>query len=140
MDDSSGCNIQHFSNNQGMGWYMVKSGLVETPTVSHFRLAAHLTLALTLLQCVLWTLMDVYQHTKITVSKRIKTLVLFFTGGIIIQIVYGAFTAGLKAGWAFNTYPKMAGVWLPQGAWQYASVIENALKKILFLFNLFIVI
>lgn len=108
-----------------MGWYMVKSGLVAEPSVSHFRLAAHLLLAIILLQCVLCTVADLY-------ASAVKKVRLFpWCIGILvavgIQVIYGAFTAGLKAGYLFATYPKMAGVWLPQAALNQGGIVTNVL-------------
>ena len=102
---------------QGLvGWYMVKSGLVNNPNVSHYRLATHLILALILFSYIYWIALQLLfpgknNHTKQTqnISKLSKWL-LFFTG---LQIIYGAFIAGLKAGKFYPTYPKMGSSWMP---------------------------
>jgi cytochrome c oxidase assembly protein subunit 15 len=97
-----------------IGWLMVKSGLVKNPHVSHYRLALHLATALALIVYIYWTAMYV-KHG----NSRLKT-VLFpvkYINGIAIlislQIVYGAFVAGLKAGKMYTTFPKMGDVWFP---------------------------
>ncbi|WP_266205256.1 COX15/CtaA family protein [Pontibacter kalidii] len=99
-----------------MGWLMVKSGLVDNPHVSHFRLAAHLSLALALIGAILWTVAD------LTAGKRLhrqhpsagyKRLSLLVLAVILVQIILGAFVAGLKAGFSYNTYPLMEGKFLP---------------------------
>ena len=103
---------------QGLaGWYMVKSGLSDIPEVSHFRLALHLGLALLILGYIFWTLLDLNSEKSVH-SNRIKGSSLYYKvhllfGLLIIQILYGAFTAGLKAGFMMNTFPKMGDSWLP---------------------------
>lgn len=80
-----------------LGWYMVKSGLVDKPYVSHFRLAAHFTTALTAMLYIFWVAISILHPQKtpaIALNKKVKGLSLL----VIIQIIYGAFTAGLKAG------------------------------------------
>ncbi|PTX14938.1 cytochrome c oxidase assembly protein subunit 15 [Pontibacter mucosus] len=97
-----------------MGWLMVKSGLVDNPHVSHFRLAAHLALALALIGLILWTVADLVtirrQGTRRSSLYRPALLVL---GLILVQIILGAFVAGLKAGFSYNTYPLMEGEFFP---------------------------
>ncbi len=102
-----------------MGWYMVMSGLVDMPRVSHYRLAAHLSLALFLLAYLFWIAVDLMNdNNNIQVNSdndsSIRSLGLITTGLLSIQIVYGAFTAGLRAGWGYNTFPTMNGEWFPE--------------------------
>jgi len=90
-----------------LGWFMVKSGLVDRPSVSHFRLAAHLSLALTIYSALLWMGLRNLQLQKISVPASLK-----FHGGmalalVAITIVWGAFVAGLDAGMIYNTFPLM---------------------------------
>ena len=103
---------------QGLyGWYMVKSGLVDNPHVSHYRLAGHLVLAFGLMAYILWTALDINQErfTKGTSynKKHLRPVLHWIIVLIMLQIIYGAFTAGLKAGYGWNTFPKMAGQWIP---------------------------
>ena len=97
---------------------MVQSGLVDTPHVDHIRLAFHLSLALLLLQYTIWNFLSLNlklqakQKQRSNISYRNVTIIL------VIQIIYGAFTAGLKAGYGYNTYPTMSGEWLPIAALQ----------------------
>jgi cytochrome c oxidase assembly protein subunit 15 len=97
-----------------MGWYMVKSGLVDEPLVSHFRLAAHLCLALVIFAYLIWLVMDQTNLARLQVSTLYRRTALLFAGLLTIQIVYGAFVAGNRAGYGFNTYPLMNGEWLPE--------------------------
>lgn len=107
-----------------LGWFMVKSGLVDNPSVSHFRLAAHLMMALFILAYFFWLALD---HLGESPSFKIENpnestlgirkLFLSATFPLLItQIIYGAFVAGLKAGFFYNTFPKMNGEWLPRNA------------------------
>ena len=103
-----------------LGWFMVKSGLVNKPEVSHFRLAAHLVTALLLLQYIIWTLLDLTKE-KVHQAHQLAIPTALWSIGILLQIIYGAFTAGKKAGWGYNTYPKMGESWLPESAFMYPA-------------------
>jgi cytochrome c oxidase assembly protein subunit 15 len=99
------------------GWVMVASGLVDRPSVSHFNLTIHLLLALSLLGLALWTALG-YQYGFPNKNKNAKwslpsklALVSFIL--LIIQISYGAMTAGLKAGHVSDTWPLMFGKLIP---------------------------
>ncbi len=81
-----------------LGWFMVKSGLVDVPAVSHYRLAIHLLTAFGLMCYIYWLLLsfnDVKKKTNIGINKLSKWLIVT----LVIQIIYGAFVAGLKAGY-----------------------------------------
>ncbi|XMO86970.1 COX15/CtaA family protein [Algibacter sp. AS12] len=90
-----------------LGWYMVKSGLVDMPDVSHFRLAAHLTTAFLTFAATLWVALDLYFPNRKTINKSFKKLIIVSYIILIIQIIYGAFVAGLKAGLLHNHWPLM---------------------------------
>ncbi len=100
-----------------MGWLMVMSGLVDIPRVSHFRLAAHFMLAIAILGYLTWIILDHTrpQRTLAPVrSNRFNAIAVYSVGILtLIQLTWGAFTAGLKAGFGFNTYPLMNGQWVP---------------------------
>tara|TARA_A100001015_G_scaffold301206_1_gene387732 strand:- start:882 stop:1535 length:654 start_codon:yes stop_codon:yes gene_type:complete len=106
-----------------LGWYMVQSGLVDIPRVSHFRLASHLFLALLLLQFIIWTFLSI-DRKKIKFS-RLSFFSIVWTFLLGIQILYGAFMAGLKAGWGYNTYPLMGNKFLPEAAFIFKSFTQN---------------
>ena len=99
-----------------MGWVMVKSGLQDNPHVSHYRLALHLGLALLLIGAILWLILDLKNneriHTSIIKGKNL-TLSMVCLCVIFIQIILGAFVAGLKAGFYYNTFPLMDNSLLP---------------------------
>ncbi len=98
-----------------MGWYMVMSGLVDLPRVSHYRLAAHLSIALLLLGYIFWIVLDLLNDDRSEgrcVAKALKMSSIAVVALISVQIVYGAFTAGLRAGFGYNTFPLMNEKWI----------------------------
>ncbi|WP_425386447.1 COX15/CtaA family protein [Wolbachia endosymbiont (group A) of Barypeithes pellucidus] len=99
------------------GWYMVKSGLVTEPHVSHYRLALHLLLALIIFALLSYQFFD-YQirpkQTKLKISCNTKYYVGIILVLIMIQIIFGAFVAGLNAGLIYNTFPLMDGQIVPE--------------------------
>ena len=97
-----------------LGWYMVKSGLVNQPDVSHYRLALHLVTALILLSYIVWLIMMLTRthYSSIQVQLYRKTM-WYMYGVTLLQVIFGAFVAGLKAGKFHNTFPLMDGHWLP---------------------------
>ena len=102
---------------QGLvGWWMVKSGLVKNPNVSHYRLATHLMTAFTAFAFSFWFAMELIfekeeSQAESNDGKKLfwPTIIMFVT--LIFQIIYGAFVAGLKAGKYYNTWPKMNNEW-----------------------------
>ncbi len=89
-----------------MGWYMVQSGLVSDTDVSHFRLAAHLSLAVIIYTLIFWSLLNI--NCDFTINFNLKSsLFLFLIFLILIQIIWGAFTSGLNAGLLYQTWPLM---------------------------------
>ncbi len=98
-----------------MGWYMVKSGLVDMPRVSHIRLAAHLILALAAFSYSLWLCFDGWHNdqTKTHEWWRLGWVCLIL---LLLQIGLGAFVSGLHAGHMFNSFPKMGDQWLAEAA------------------------
>lgn len=112
------------------GWVMVASGLVDRPAVSHFNLTIHLLLALTLFGLALWT---AFGHKfgfhdtskKAAWSLPSKLSVAAFVV-LIIQISYGGFTAGLKAGHVSDTWPTMMGALIPPNLFtSWINIIES---------------
>ena len=101
-----------------MGWLMVKSGLVDRPSVSHYRLAAHLTLAFVIFGYAIWLARDLAARpVRVTMERQVRRVLgwgLAASGALLAaQIVWGAFVAGLKAGLIFNTFPLMDGRVVP---------------------------
>jgi len=97
-----------------IGWWMVKSGLVDRPDVSHYRLAVHLTTAFLTCSYTLWVALSLVIPSSIIGYRRIFNQLLFLLILVLVQIIYGAFIAGLKAGRIYNSWPKMGGEWIPE--------------------------
>ncbi|MEZ4809209.1 MAG: COX15/CtaA family protein [Allomuricauda sp.] len=91
-----------------LGWYMVKSGLVDRPDVSHFRLAAHLTTAFLTFAYSLWVALDLIYPSKKEIHKGIRNLIRMGYVVLLLQIIWGAFVAGLDAGFIHNHWPLMS--------------------------------
>ncbi|MEO9513868.1 MAG: COX15/CtaA family protein [Flavobacteriaceae bacterium] len=91
-----------------LGWYMVKSGLVDRPDVSHYRLAAHLTTAFLTFSYSLWVALDLMYPSKKEVQGNIRNLLRVLILILIVQIIWGAFVAGLDAGFIHNHWPLMS--------------------------------
>ena len=116
-----------------VGWYMVKSGLVDRIDVSQYRLALHLGLAVAIFGLTLWTLfkLDPDQHrshlVSITPAQRVVAALL--VGLVYLQVLLGALVAGLKAGRTFNTWPLMDGALLPGGLGQLTPFWHNVFEN-----------
>jgi cytochrome c oxidase assembly protein subunit 15 len=101
-----------------MGWFMVMSGLVDRPSVSHYRLAAHLSLAFAIFGYALWLARELSvtsQPTRVSAAaRRFLRRGLAVVGVILgLQIVWGAFVAGLRAGSFYPTFPLIGGRLVP---------------------------
>lgn len=116
------------------GWFMVSSGLVDQPHVSHYRLALHLVIAFAIFGCCVWFALDVTAgESRTTISPRPRRLLLrglTLLGGLLgAQILWGAFVAGLKAGGFFNTFPLMGGTLVPAAAWGMDPWVRNLVEN-----------
>ncbi len=100
-----------------LGWYMVKSGLVDRPDVSHYRLAMHLTTAFITFAFTLWVALDIRYPDKKEIQKKFRNLIRWGFFVLMLQIIWGAFVAGLDAGWIHNHWPTMS-----DGEWMHESV------------------
>jgi heme a synthase len=113
-----------------LGWFMVASGLSERVDVSQYRLSAHLTFAVFLFAAIVWTALGLNARRTwpATRDSKIAMLLLIL---LFVQVAAGGFVAGLDAGYASDTWPKMNGAWFPDGlgalspAWR--NMFENAL-------------
>ncbi|PWN07984.1 COX15/CtaA family protein [Rhodohalobacter mucosus] len=114
-----------------MGWYMVQSGLVDVPAVSHYRLAAHLFIAFVIFGLCVWFALDLSESR----NAALKDTGRLFGWGVLLlvlislQVVYGAFTAGLHAGHVYNTFPTMFGYWMPPELWISEPLWMNFLQN-----------
>ena len=99
-----------------LGWYMVKSGLVNVPQVSQYRLTAHLAAAFLIYGYMLWVAMSLLFPPSLAAGRHAwyqKTVAITLL--VSVTILSGGFVAGLKAGKIYNTFPKMGEDWLPPG-------------------------
>ena len=99
-----------------IGWWMVASGLVDRPEVSHIRLAVHLLLALLIFALLIWTALDLRALARDGSARTKLPILAAWTLSLLgLQLLFGAYVAGLDAGYAFNSWPKMGQDWFPQG-------------------------
>ena len=110
------------------GWFMVRSGLSGTRTsVSHFWLSIHLMTALLTLGALIWTALDLRRLARIGKAQRARWTLPATLAGLVlaIQLLLGAWVAGLDAGHASNTWPLMQGQLAPEfdgtRGWFYAA-------------------
>jgi cytochrome c oxidase assembly protein subunit 15 len=114
-----------------LGWYMVKSGLVDRTDVSQYRLAAHLTLATVILGAIVWTVLGIGDRRRRLPQTAGDWAIVGLLALVLLQVALGGFVAGLDAGMGYNTWPLMDGQWVPKGlmtiepAWR--NFFENAM-------------
>jgi cytochrome c oxidase assembly protein subunit 15 len=117
-----------------IGWYMVKSGLVERVDVSHYRLALHLGTAFLILALVVWLALDLgarpvaIRLDTLTRAQRRTAGMLF--GLLFLQVLLGALVAGTKAGLAYNTWPLMDGRLVPDGLLSLSPWFMNPFENV----------
>ncbi len=113
-----------------VGWFMVASGLSTRVYVSHYRLALHLALALVIYGYLLWLALDLLPRAATPEAARTARKHGWLCLGLLATtIIWGALVAGLKAGWAYNSFPLMDGAWLPEASWTlrplWLNLIDN---------------
>ncbi len=96
-----------------LGWYMVKSGLVDDPRVSSVRLAAHLGLAFLLYASMLWVALGLLLAPAVRTRRGLARHGAAVVALVFVMALSGALVAAIKAGYAYNTFPLMNGEWLP---------------------------
>lgn len=119
---------------QGLiGWIMVKSGInTESTYVSHIRLAIHFIAALALLCYVVWFALKIsVPRHKIVFAPSLKRLNVVLLILLTIQLIYGAFMAGAHAALAGLTWPKINGVWVPEGLLSQGSFLSDITHNLL---------
>ena len=114
-----------------IGWWMVASGLVGRTEVAPERLAVHLSNALIIMAGCIWTALDLLQPRGST--RRPRAWVWPFAALLAVQVVWGAFTAGLRAGHASNTWPLMYGTLVPEGLFTALADVVHAPATVHFL-------
>jgi cytochrome c oxidase assembly protein subunit 15 len=117
-----------------LGWAMVASGLVDRPSVSHYRLAAHLSLDLTIYSLTLWTAFFVSRpRATLLVDAAARPLLqrhaILGLAALATTMVWGAFTAGLRGGLLYNTFPLMGGGFAPPDLLAYSPWWSNFVEN-----------
>ena len=98
-----------------LGWFMVKSGLVDNPHVSQYRLTAHLLAAFLIYAYMFWVALSLLFPRADNERHPWYHKTVWLTGLISLTVISGGFVAGLKAGLIYNTFPKMGDYWIPPG-------------------------
>jgi len=111
-----------------LGWYMVKSGLVDRPEVSQYRLAAHLGFAVVIYAYVLWVALGLLAGRGAGTARSAWALAL--SALVFVTIMSGAFVAGLDAGLAYNTFPLMGGRLVPEAYFEFEPAWINIFENV----------
>ncbi|WP_461519331.1 COX15/CtaA family protein [Porticoccus sp.] len=99
-----------------LGWYMVKSGLVDNPRVSQYRLTAHLGTAVFIYAYILWVAWGLLYSTRVSeIGQNLKRFASTLSVLVFLMILSGGLVAGTHAGYAYPTFPLMAGSFFPDG-------------------------
>ncbi|MBF0439889.1 MAG: COX15/CtaA family protein [Magnetococcales bacterium] len=117
-----------------MGWLMVKSGLVNDPHVSPYRLTMHLGLAFLLYGLMLWTALDLFIGDEGRPTGQppdgLRLLSLVVIVLVSVTVLSGGFVAGSKAGYSFSTFPLMDGQWFPDAYWELEPAWLNFFENV----------
>lgn len=107
-----------------IGWWMVASGLVDRTDVSHYRLAVHLVTALFITAGLVWTALDLLDLDRDAGSRPAHLRPFAVAAGLVllVQLVWGAYVAGLNAGYVANDWPLMQGRFVPEGIEWHGSL------------------
>lgn len=121
-----------------LGWYMVKSGLIDRPSVSHYRLAAHLSAAFLIYGFMFWVALDILRPRErfagfaFTAARTaaIRRWMIVVLALVSITVLWGALVAGLRAGLIYNTFPLMGDRFIPDDLIQVQPWLLNFLETI----------
>jgi cytochrome c oxidase assembly protein subunit 15 len=111
-----------------IGWWMVKSGLVDDPDVSHYRLAIHLITAFLTFAYTFWVALSLIYPKQEEGNKSFYKQSVLLLIAVLVQIIYGAFVAGLNAGFIINTWPKMNGEWIHSSVYSMTPLWRNFIE------------
>lgn len=114
-----------------IGWWMVASGLTGRVDVSHYRLAVHLAMALTILSLLVWAAWDFQRmgEARRAPDAAIQLRGRLLLGLVALQILLGAFVAGLNGGFAYNSWPLMGDTLAPAAVWELTPAWRNFLDN-----------
>jgi cytochrome c oxidase assembly protein subunit 15 len=114
-----------------LGWYMVKSGLVNDPRVSQYRLTAHLGVAVAIYAYMLWLAFDLHSPRKTAGSTSpYARYSLLLVGLVYLMILTGGLVAGTRAGFAYSTWPLMGNSFIPAGLYSGSPAWLSAFEDI----------
>jgi cytochrome c oxidase assembly protein subunit 15 len=110
-----------------IGWWMVASGLVDRPEVSHIRLAVHLLTAFAIFGALIWVAMDLRRLAADEGARpvRMPTAAIWVLSLLALQFLFGAYVAGLEAGFAYSSWPLMGDDWFPAETPMLAPYLRN---------------
>lgn len=114
-----------------MGWYMVMSGLVDRPDVSHYRLTAHLSLAFVVIAGLIWVGLNLLRGETASATRSSRVGYIHFSGFIFIQSMLGGLVAGSDAGFIYNTWPLMDGQLVPSGLFDMSPLMINFVENVM---------
>ena len=116
----------------GLGWLMVKSGMVDRPDVSQYRLVAHLTAALAIYGLLFWTALSVSAPSQPArpAPRPLFVASVGISALVLLTIIWGGFVAGTDAGFAYNTFPLMDGEWVPSLILPYHPLYVNFFEDV----------
>jgi len=116
-----------------VGWWMVKSGLVDRPDVSHIRLTVHLGLAVAIFAALLWVafgyLFDTADRQPPAGRQRLAGWTVVVLLVVLVQLLSGGLVAGLDGGMVYNTFPKMNAYWVPPEFGQLSPLWRDMLDN-----------
>ncbi len=113
-----------------LGWYMVKSGLVDNPHVSQYRLTAHLGMAVFIYGFIFWTVLDLMAPVSAQ-PKHLKRFAYSLSGLIFLMILSGGLVAGTRAGIPYPTWPLMGDSFIPPGLYSLQPMWLSAFEDML---------
>ncbi len=115
---------------QGLiGWLMVRTGLNHRPSVSHFMLTVHFLLALITMTTVYYPLAKMKKSIPVQLSRQGYSMIVLMGVLIVLQIIYGCFTSGLRAGQVFNTFPLMGDSFWPPDGLHFKPAFRNLFEN-----------
>ena len=113
-----------------LGWYMVKSGLVDNPHVSQYRLTAHLGMAVFIYGFIFWTVLDLLAPIAAQ-PKHLKRFAYSLSGLLFLMILSGGLVAGTRAGIPYPTWPLMGDSFIPPGLYSLQPIWLSAFEDML---------
>ncbi len=114
-----------------VGWIMVASGLEHAPRVAPIKLALHLLLAFSLYSALLWTRWQMLGHERFLIPRSMAIATRGLLTLVIVQVIFGALVAGLRAGLSYNSYPLMDGQFIPDGLHLMQPWWRNHLENVM---------